>query len=101
MIDPDEKTLPVIGAFWLDEADYPAAIRLFEDGHKLPRTWQEWRRVAEEMEQGLKSYGHVVERVRIQPEPFAAWCEAHGTTPGRQGRKLFVAAAVEEKYGKQ
>jgi len=101
MIESDEKPLPVIGAFWLDETDYPAAIRLFDDGHKLPRTWQEWRRVAEEMEQGLKSYGHVVERVRIEPDSFAAWCEAHGTTPGRQGRKLFVAAAVEEKYGKQ
>jgi hypothetical protein len=25
----------------------------------------------------------------------------HGTTPGRQKRELFVAAAVKERYGDQ
>jgi hypothetical protein len=40
-------------------------------------------------------------KVRIDPATFPAWCEAHGTTPGRQGRKLFVAAAVKERYGEQ
>ena len=32
---------------------------------------------------------------------FPIWCAAHGTTPGRQGRKAFVAAAVKERYGVQ
>jgi hypothetical protein len=40
-------------------------------------------------------------RVRIDPAAFAAWCAAHGTTPGRQGRKMFVAEAVKERYGDQ
>ena len=29
----------------------------------MPRTWKEWLKIAEEMEQGLKAYGHVVMRV--------------------------------------
>jgi hypothetical protein len=38
-------------------------------------------------------------RVRIDPATFPAWCTAHGTTPGRQGRKMYVAEAVFERYG--
>lgn len=101
MFEAEEKPLPAVGAFWLDEADYAAALRIFDDGNKLPRTWAEWRRIAEEMERGLKSYGHPVMRVRIDPATFPDWCAAHGTTPGREGRKKFVAAAVEERYGDQ
>ena len=101
MLPSEEKPLPAVGVYWIEEADYPAAIRIFDDGNMLPRNWAEWRKIAEEMEKGLKAYGHVVERVRVDPATFPAWCAAHGTTPGRQGRKLFVAAAIAEKYGKQ
>ena len=101
MLPSEEKPLRAVGAYWIDEADYPAALRIFDDGNTLPRSWKEWLKIAEEMEKGLKAYGHVVERVRIDPATFPAWCAAHGTTPGRQGRKVFVAAAVTEKYGKQ
>lgn len=101
MTHPDEKPLRAIGAYWLEETDYPAAQKLFDDGNTLPRTWKEWLKIAEEMEKGLKAYGHPVMRVRIEPAAFAEWCAANGTTPGRQGRKLFVAAAVKERYGDQ
>lgn len=97
----EEKSLPAVGAYWIKEEDYPALQRIFEDGKKMPRTWREWLKVAEEMEKGLKAYGHVVERVYIDPKTFSLWCAAHGTITGRQGRKLFVAAAVAEKYGDQ
>ena len=100
MTDPNDKPLPAVGAYWIEEADYPAVVKIFDDG-KMPRTWAEWRKIAEEMEKGLKAYGHPVIRVRIDPATFPAWCAAHGTTPGRQGRKLFVADAVKERYGDQ
>jgi hypothetical protein len=101
MTNSDAKPLRAVGAYWLDEADYPAALRIFDDGDTLPRSWREWLRIAEEMEKGLKAYGHPVMRVRIDPATFAAWCAAHGTIPGRQGRKMFVAEAVFERYGDQ
>jgi hypothetical protein len=101
MSDQDDGPLPAVGAYWIKEADYPALCKIFDDGNKMPRSWTEWLKIAEEMEKGLKAYGHVVERVVIDPATFPAWCAAHGTTPGRQGRKLFVAAAVAEKYGDQ
>ncbi len=101
MSDSNEKPLRAVGVYWLEEADYPAAQQIFEDGNTLPRSWKEWLKIAQEMEQGLKAYGHPVMRVRIEPVAFAAWCAENGTTPGRQGRRMFVAAAVKDRYGDQ
>ncbi|HEY0223329.1 MAG TPA: hypothetical protein VGC38_02325 [Pseudolabrys sp.] len=101
MTDSDDRPLRAIGAYWVEEADYPALLQISDDGNTMPRTWKEWLKIAEEMEKGLKAYGHPVLRVRIDPSTFPAWCAAHGTTPGRQGRKAFVAEAVFERYGDQ
>jgi hypothetical protein len=101
MTHSDDKPLPGVGVYWIDEADYPAVLGLFEDGSTMPRAYAEWRTMAEEMERGLKAYGHPVMRVRIDPATFPAWCAAHGTTPGRQGRKAFIAEAVRERWGDQ
>jgi DNA-binding helix-hairpin-helix protein with protein kinase domain len=76
-------------------------LRVFDDGNKMRPTWKEWLMTAEEMERGLKAYGHPVMRVYIDPGTFPNWCAAHGTSPGREGRKKFVAAAVIERYGNQ
>jgi hypothetical protein len=100
MTDFDDR-LPAVGVYWVKEADYPALLKLSEDGHKMPPTWNEWLKMAEEMERGLKAYGHPVMRVHIDPDTFADWCTAHGTNTGREGRKRFVAAAVTERYGDQ
>jgi hypothetical protein len=97
----EEKPLPAVGVYWIDEADYPAVLKILADGDTMPPAWADWRKMAVEMETGLKAYGHPVMRVRIDPATFPIWCAAHGTTTGRQGRKMFVAAAVKERYGDQ
>ena len=101
MANPDDKPLPAVGVYWVKEEDYAALIQVFDDGDKMPRTWTEWLTMAEEMERGLKAYGHLVMRVHIDPNTFPAWCAANGTTPGREGRKKLVAEAVSERYGPQ
>jgi hypothetical protein len=101
MTNPEDTPPPAVGAYWINEGDYPALLRIFVDGSTLPRTWKEWLKIAEEMESGLKAYGHVVMRVRIDPITFADWCAENSTSPGREGRKRFVAAAVKERYGDQ
>ena len=67
MPNSDDKSLPAVGAYWIDEVDYPAALKIFDDGNLMPRTWIEWRKIAEEMEKGLKAYTHPVMCVRIDP----------------------------------
>jgi hypothetical protein len=101
MTDSDDRPPPAVGAYWINEEDYPALLRMFPDGNRMPRTWKEWLKIAEEMERGLKAYGHVVMRVRIDPNTFPDWCAAHGVNLGSEGRKKFVAAAVFERYGDQ
>ena len=101
MTNPEDRPPPAVGAYWINEEDYPALLRMFADGNRMPRTWKEWLKIAEEMERGLKAYGHVVMRVRIDPNTFPDWCAAHGVNLGAEGRKTFVAAAVFERYGDQ
>jgi hypothetical protein len=101
MTHPDDKPLPGVGVYWIEEADYAAAREIFDDGKMMPPSWAEWRKMAIEMETGLKAYGHPVMRVRIDPATFVGWCVAHATTPGRAGRKLFIAEAVTERWGDQ
>jgi hypothetical protein len=101
MTNGEDRPPPAVGAYWIKEEDYAALLELFADGAKMPRTWSEWLKMAEEMERGLKAYGHVVMRVYIDPSTFPDWCTAHGTSPGGEGRKRFVAAAVIERYGDQ
>ena len=101
MTSSEDRPPPAVGAYWIEEEHYPALLLLFDDGDKLPPSWKEWLKMAEEMERGLKAYGHVVMRVRIDPNTYLAWCTAHDVSPGSEGRKRFVAAAVTDRYGIQ
>jgi hypothetical protein len=101
MTNSEDQSPPAVGTYWIKEEDYPALLQLFDDDDKMPPSWKEWLKVAEEMEQGLKAYGHVVLRVYIDPATFPDWCAAHGTNPNSAGRRKFVAAAVTERYGRQ
>jgi hypothetical protein len=92
---------PAVGVYWIEEADYPALLKIFDDGNRMPRSWKEWLKIAEEMERGLQAYGHPVMRVRIDPDTFPEWCTRHGTSPGREGRKMFIAEVVYDRYGDQ
>jgi len=101
MTNPEDRPPPAVGVYWIHEEDYPALLKVLADGNALPRTWKEWLKIAEETENGLKAYGHVVMRVHLDPNTFPDWCAAHGVSPNGEGRKKFVAAAVFERYGDQ
>ena len=101
MATPQDTRPPAVGVYWINEEDYPAVRSVFDDGDKMPNTWREWLKMAEEMERGLVSYGHVVLRVRIDPDTSSDWCATHDVRSSREGRKKFIAAAVHERYGDQ
>jgi hypothetical protein len=37
----DSPPPPAVGAYWINEGDYPALLKIFVDGNKMPRTWKE------------------------------------------------------------
>jgi|SRR5258705_13066324 hypothetical protein len=88
-------------AYWIKEEDYPALLQIFDDGNRMPRTWKEWLKIAEEMERGTQGLRTRRYACSHRPKTFPDWCAAHDTSPGREGRKRFVAAAVTERYGNQ
>ena len=90
MTDLEDRPPPAVGAYWINEEDYPALLKILADGNTLPRTWKEWLKIAEEMESGLKAYGHVVMRVRIDPKT----CLTYGFN-GNTGEKDTQAKMSE------
>ena len=54
MTNLEDTQPPAVGAYWINEGDYPAVLKIFPDGNKMPLTWKEWLKIAEEMERGLQ-----------------------------------------------
>jgi hypothetical protein len=57
MTNIEDRPPPAVGAYWINEEDYPELLKIFVDGNKMPRTWNEGLKIAEEMERGLNAYG--------------------------------------------
>src|SRR3981189_2549757 len=100
MTNSEDNLPPAVGAYWIKEEDYPVLRQLFDDGEKMPPSWKEWLKMAEEMEQGLKAYGHVVLRVYIDPATFPDSTAPQAASPGNAGRRKFGAGAGPERYGR-
>jgi hypothetical protein len=97
-------TLPpirTIGLVWFREEDYPTAKSIFEDGSKMPGTWEDWHDGAKKMEKRAQAQGCIVERVYIDPDTFPAWCMSEGVGVNSDGRHRFVAVTLAAKYSNQ
>ena len=91
----------VVGLAWVREEDYQALLLIFTDADKMPATWKEWLKHAEEMEKATQAEGHMTERVYIDPDTVPEGCARNDTSVDRQGRHKFVAMAMAEKYRTQ
>ena len=40
MTNLEDRPPPAVGAYWINEEDYPALLKIFADGNKMPRTWR-------------------------------------------------------------
>jgi hypothetical protein len=93
--------LRAIGVVWFREEDYPALLGIFEDANKMPGTWKEWLKGAEQMEKRTQTDGHITERVYIDPDTFPDWCRREGVGVNREGRHKFIVATMAAKYSNQ
>ena len=37
MTNLEDRPPPAVGAYWINEEDYPALLRTFTDGNRMPR----------------------------------------------------------------
>ena len=44
-----------VGVTWLREEDYPILLEIFDDADKMPRSWNEWLKSAQQMEEWARA----------------------------------------------
>jgi hypothetical protein len=70
-----------VGVTWFREEDYPILLEIFDDADKMPRSWNEWLKSAQQMEEWAKAQGYRTQRVYIDPDSFAVGVGAKGWAP--------------------
>lgn len=91
-------TIRATGIPWYRKEDYVRLKNLFIDGHDLPLTFDEWQQQAQDLFDGLKSKGHIVEKVYIEPDPFTDWCLRRGLDINANARVNFANEFVARIY---
>lgn len=72
------------------EENYETLRRQLNDTSNLPRTWEEFRIALELREKEVRAEGGAVERVYIEPEAFAKWCDATSRRSNHAGMYQFA-----------
>ncbi|WP_431113018.1 hypothetical protein [Variovorax paradoxus] len=87
----------IAGFPWFTRESFPVLRAMFEDGHVLHRTYDEWFAAAERNCKAFEAKGVRVIRVDLDPDQFSKWCKAQGlklNAEGRMGYANFVAAKL-------
>jgi len=88
------------GMAWFRREDYDRLRNsVFEDGDVLHDTYAEWFKAAKNGESRLRSQGHLIERVYIDPDEFPQWCAVRGLKVDAKARTKYAAFVVAQKHG--
>jgi hypothetical protein len=83
---------------WYREEDYAEIRKIMSDGARFPETFQEWLDRSNRAFESLQTQGHTVERVYIDPDAFADWCERRGLELDTRARQEFAATIGANEY---
>lgn len=79
-----------VGIPWYRRDDYPSILKVMADSHLLPRTFDEWEKLAEQAIRQFATQAGVY-RVYIDPQQFVAWCAIRGLNVDAEARMKFVS----------
>jgi hypothetical protein len=85
------KTMAV-GVTWYRREDYARLKAMFKDGEKIPDTYDEWLKSAENVFGTLTLEGLTVVKAYLDPESFPEWCKANG---------FEMDGAARSQYGRE
>lgn len=84
---------------WYKEEHWDTLKQMFVDGDRLPPTYEEWHRRAEEMKEQAQAAGDAVIKVFIDPETFPEWCKQKGVEMDSEARsQLAIEVAQEQSF---
>lgn len=94
-------TLPIraVGMVWYSLEDFDEIKAMMEDGHKLHRTYTEWRLAAEQGERSFRRQGDLVVRAHLVPDEFREYCHRHGLKLDAHGRNHFANWVAYQAHG--
>lgn len=81
----------IIGMAWYNPDNFARLIAMFEDGHKLHRTYPEWLKAAEANYKRLSTDGVRVVKVDIDPDQFPKWCKTKGLNLNAEARIAYAS----------
>ena len=79
-----------VGMAWYKPEHFLRLKAMFEDGHKLHSTYDEWRVAAEQGRKTLEAKGVRVICVDIDPDQFPEWCQSQGMKINADARTKFA-----------
>ncbi|TNF37419.1 MAG: hypothetical protein EP315_02685 [Gammaproteobacteria bacterium] len=96
-----KHTVKVTGLAWFKREHYARLKKLFSDGRKFPDTYDKWLKKSTRSLEQKQTEGVFVEKVIIEPEAFAGWCQQHHQKPDAAARYAYVNDCLSGKYQTQ
>jgi len=87
-----------IGMAWYRRDEWDRLREVSSDADALEETWEEWRAVAEEKLRELRERGLRVEKVVVDVELLAKWCEEAGRTVDGAARSEYAAELLRQRH---
>ncbi|MBF0400394.1 MAG: hypothetical protein HQL90_06460 [Magnetococcales bacterium] len=90
-------TVQAVGIAWYRREDYQALLAIFSDADKLPSSYDDWLKSAENLLKHLDASGTRAVKANIDPNDFPVWCRTRNLDIDASARKRFaneVAASV-------
>ena len=88
----------VTGIAWYRAEDYDRLKAMFVDGWKLPDTYEDWSKIAQDAYDTLTEGGTPVLKAFIDPDTFPEWCRIRGFKMDTQARLAFGTDYAQENY---
>ncbi len=88
----------IIGMAWYKPQNFIRLRAMFEDGHKLHVTYDEWFVAAEKGRKTFEAEGRRVVCVDIDPDKFPEWCRTQGLKVNADARQKFASLYAAQMF---
>jgi hypothetical protein len=75
---------------WYHEEDYGRLLCTCSDSYLFPRSYEEWRNVAEDALSDMRAQGINAVKVFVDSNDFFGWCRQAGIAPDGAARQKYA-----------
>ena len=89
----------VVGIAWFDRQQWHRLTEVVDDRNELDDTFEQWERSALDAVRTLERKGQRVEKVRLDADAFASWCNSKGLPVNGASRAEYVSFVLQQRDG--